>query len=140
MSADNFMAVLKEDNKYVGYHCSASVACEVPGWRKCYKCIGTEHFRVDTIEEAVNECEHFGYLEYGYRFVDSHPIEMPEKEFCEVCAHNPSLPEEGSEDAKKLGCNCEKIGPGFRLGENCPVHLNIRWQEKVGFGKYREKL
>ena len=134
MSADNFMAVLKEGDKYVGYHCSASVACEVPGWKKCYKCIGSKDFSANSLEEAVCACESFSYLEYGYRFVDNHPMEMPEEGFCEICAHSPNLPDEGSEEAKEQGCNCEKIGPGFKMGKDCPVHANIRWQEKVGFG------
>lgn len=137
MSSDNFMAVLKEGNKYVGYHCSASVFEGTPCWRKCYSCQGSVAFTANTLEEAIEKCENFGYLEYGYRFIDSRLLSEPEEGFCDVCAHNPSLPEQGSRKAKSLGCNCKKIKVynmvyGYELGDDCPVHFNIQWQKKVG--------
>ena len=140
MSADNFIAVLKEGDKYIGYHCSASILCEVPGWRECYSCKGIQCFKVNSIEEAIIKCENFDYLEYGYRFIDYKNEELEEFDidFCKVCAHNPDLPEEGSKKAKDLGCNCKKIGPGFSLGKDCPVHCNAVWQKKVGFESFEE--
>ena len=114
MSADNFMAILKEGDKFIGYHCSASVANECPLWRKCYPCIGCKHFAVGSVEEAIEKCESFSYLEYGYRFVDYHATRGPEEGFCEICAHNPDLPKEGSKKAKARGCNCKRVNLGGR--------------------------
>ena len=138
MSADNLMAVIQESNTYIGYHCSASILCECPGYRECYSCTGTKEFKVESLDEAIQKCEEFGYLEYGYSFVDRHTTPELDKEFCSICPHNPKLPEEASKEARALGCNCEKIffgGSAYasKLGKDCPVHSNIEWQKRMHF-------
>ena len=70
MSADNFMAVMKEGDKWVGYHCCASHSYP---YLDCYSCLGVNDFEANTLEEAIDCCENFdldgmGYLEYGYCF------------------------------------------------------------------------
>jgi hypothetical protein len=70
MSADNYMSIRKEGDKWVGYHQSAS-ADEEQYHRPC--------FSVDSLEEAIHMCQSGkwagdddwfgGYLEYGYRVV-----------------------------------------------------------------------
>jgi len=133
MSADNFIAILKEGDKYVGYHCFASVEIETPCWKECYPCIGSKEFEVGSLEEALMESTNFGYLEYGNKWVDDRFDEV-EEDFCPICAHRPNQPEEGRAEAVALGCNCKLLDfGGIQTGEDCPVHLNKRWQEKVGF-------
>jgi len=136
MSADNFLAVLKEGDGYVGYHCSASMYYPQ---EECYHCIGSKDFEADTIEKAVDCCENFdaggmGYLEYGYRFINrDRPLQERDYNFCVNCPQNPDNPEEGSEEAKALGCTCERIlhngdTYGYKMGIGCPVHLNPDWR------------
>ena len=71
MSADNYMLIRREGNKYVGYHQFAS-ADKVQFKRSV--------FSVDTIEEAIHLCQSGlwageddmcgGLLEYGYHFAN----------------------------------------------------------------------
>lgn len=136
MSADNFLAVLKEGSKFVGYHCSASMYYPQ---EECYRCIGSKDFKVDTIEEAIDCCENFdadgmGYLEYGYRFVNrDKPLQERDSSLCANCPQNPDNPEEGSKEARALGCTCERISLGggaygYKAGMNCPVHYSPNWK------------
>jgi len=136
MSADNFLAVLKIGRRYIGYHCSASMDYPQDA---CYRCIGSKDFNVGTMEEAVDCCENFnsdgmGMLEYGYHFVNrAKPMRKRKLSLCAICPQNPSNPEEGSPEAKLLGCTCERIlEEGFysyMTRHNCPVHSNPTWQE-----------
>ena len=130
MSADNFIAILKENDKQVGYHCSASLHYPL---RKCYSCIGTKQFTLGSIEEAIVKCENFGYLEYGYRFIDFSNHKDMESIDCNKCFQNPSLSEEGSEEAKKLGCTCIiNKNNSFTMGRNCPVHYSLAFRKSLG--------
>ena len=130
MSADNFMAILKKDDKYVGYHCSASLHYPL---RKCYSCIGTKYFEVASIEKAIIKSENFGYLEYGYRFIDFSLHKDMKGIDCNKCFQNPTLPEEGSKEAKELGCTCIKHENGFfTMGRNCPVHYSLEFRRSLG--------
>jgi len=89
MSVDDFMAVLHEEGgKWVGYHCSASM--QYPQ-QTCYRCLGTRRFRVDSMKDAIIECQQFdeggyGYLEYGYFFVNP-DSELPDidLDLCDYC-------------------------------------------------------
>lgn len=68
MSADNYIKIRAEGEKWLGYHQFASACCEQ-----------FEHaeFTVDTLEEAIHLCQSGkwageddmmgGYLEYGFR-------------------------------------------------------------------------
>ncbi len=136
MSADNFLAVLKEENYYVGYHCSASMYYPQ---EECYRCIGSVDFTAETIEKAIDCCENFdadgmGFLEYGYSFINrDRPLKEKDLSLCVNCPQNPNNPEEGSEEAKALGCTCEGWFEHGKLvmakmGKNCPVHYNPEWK------------
>jgi len=70
MSADNFMAIIYEDGKYHGYHCCASLDYFNV---EDYKRQGTYQFTEDTWQGAVDACYNFGYLEYGYDFINRPP-------------------------------------------------------------------
>ena len=135
MSSDNFMAIAQENGKYIGYHCSASMYYPQS---KCFKCIGIKHFEVDTIEQAIYNCQEGfdpeGYLEYGYRFIDcSKPDWDEDRGYCLHCPQDPKLPLEGSWKAKKLGCTCKKFRDGsYKLIFNCPVHDSPLWKGKEG--------
>lgn len=135
MSADNFLAVLQERGKYIGYHCSASMYYPQ---EECYRCMGSREFEADTLDEAIDCCENFDAdgigLEYGYRFINrGRPIEGRDNSLCANCPQNPDNPEEGSKEAKALGCTCEKIlldsfTYGYKAGKGCPVHYNPNWK------------
>ena len=65
MSANNFMAVIQEGKRWVGYHCCASHPYP---YINCFKCIGAKAWTAGKIKQAIRLCEKEEYLECGYRF------------------------------------------------------------------------
>ena len=87
MSADNFLAIVKEGKrKWVGYHCCAS---HYYLFSNCYACIGSKAFETTTELKALHEAQRVQgetYLEYGYTFVGQHWLTDKEKQTICPCA------------------------------------------------------
>jgi len=70
MSADNFIAIIKEDDgSFTAYDCCASK--EVEGYyidNKRYR-EGTKLFKAKDVEEAIMKVQN-EYSEYGYEFIN----------------------------------------------------------------------
>ena len=69
MSADNQLAIIRRNNKFLAYDVSAS--CEID-YNRLYK-EDDPQFSVDTLEDAIREAQKYceeNICEYGYYFVN----------------------------------------------------------------------
>jgi len=70
MSADNYIAVIKEGNRrWVGYHACASTRYPL---NDCYSCLATKCFEETTELKALHKAQQIEeetFLEYGYVFI-----------------------------------------------------------------------
>jgi len=99
MSADNFLAVVKEDKrKWAGYSCCASHSYP---FTDCFPCIGGKEFETTTELRALHEAQRVEkelqdeglYLEYGYTFVGQHWLTPKEKQTICPCKTKRSFTE-----------------------------------------------
>lgn len=67
MSADNYMLVVKENGKFVGYHQSASA--DEPQFDRAVFIVGTAEEAIYLCQSGKWDDDGWGYLEYGYRFL-----------------------------------------------------------------------
>lgn len=66
MSSDNFIAIVKENKKYIGYNCSASQSySKISDYKKCFR-----EFECASVKKAIKKAQEVWPCEYGYRFVN----------------------------------------------------------------------